>query len=110
MQGLFEAAGLPLQAKLSGSASRHEDIGERSTVGLVAGGKMKGNLIRLAGVLLGVIVGLAAMVSINGLWGFVVGAILFFGCSIVSDRIWRRQASLEEIRQDLENRARDTST
>jgi membrane protein implicated in regulation of membrane protease activity len=71
---------------------------------------MNRNLIRLAGVIFGVVFGLAAMVTVNGLWGFIVGFVVFFGCAAASDWIWRRNATPEEIRQDLENRARDTST
>ena len=70
---------------------------------------MSGNLIRLAGVIAGAVFGLLTMVTISGLWGFIVGGIVFFGCAAVSDRIWRRKASPEEIRQDLESRARDAS-
>jgi hypothetical protein len=71
---------------------------------------MNRNLIRLAGVIIGVVFGLAAIFTVNGLWGFIVGGVVFFGCAAASDWIWRRNATPEKIRQDLENRARDTST
>jgi hypothetical protein len=63
MQGLLEAPQISVQTKLSGSAAWDEDICERSTVGLVAGGKIKGNLIRLAGALLGVSLGFWPMTT-----------------------------------------------
>ena len=71
---------------------------------------MSRNLIRLAGVIFGVVFGFAAMAIVNGLRGFIVGVVVFLGCSAASDWIWRRNATPEEIRQDLESRTRDTST
>jgi hypothetical protein len=69
---------------------------------------MNRNLIRLAGAILGAVCGLAAVVTVNGLWGYIAGGVVFFGCAAISDWIWRRKATQEEIRQDLESRARDT--
>ena len=71
---------------------------------------MSRNLVRLAGVIFGVVFGFAAMAIVNGLWVFIVGGVVFFGCSAASDWIWRRKATPEEIRQDLESRTRDRST
>jgi hypothetical protein len=71
---------------------------------------MSRNLVRLAGVILGVIFGFAAMAIANGPWGFILGVAVFFSCSVASDWIWRRNATPAEIRQDLESRTRDTST
>jgi hypothetical protein len=61
-------------------------------------------------VILGVIFGFAAMAIVNSLWGFILGVAVFFGCSAASDWIWRRNATPEEIRQDLESRTRNNST
>jgi hypothetical protein len=69
---------------------------------------MNRNLVRLAGPCLGAVCGVATMVMVNGLWGFILGGAVFIGCAAVSDWIWRRKATREEIRQDLEDRARDT--
>jgi hypothetical protein len=77
---------------------------------VVAGRAMSRNLVRLAGVIFGVVFGFAAMAIVNGLWGFIVGGVVFFGCSAASDWIWRRNATPKEIRQDLESRVRDKST
>jgi hypothetical protein len=69
---------------------------------------MSRNWIRLAGPCLGAVCGLATMVMVNGPWGFILGGAVFLGCAVVSDRIWRRRATREEIRQDLEDRVRNT--
>jgi hypothetical protein len=71
---------------------------------------MNRNLIRLAGVIFGVVFGFAVMVIVGGLWGFIAGGAVLYGCSAASDWIWRRNATPEEIRQDLESRVRDKST
>jgi hypothetical protein len=47
------------------------------------------------------------MVMVNGLWGFILGGAVFLGCAVVSDWVWRRRATPEEIRQDLEDRVRN---
>jgi hypothetical protein len=69
---------------------------------------MNRNLVRLAGPCLGAGCGVATMVMVNGLWGLTLGGAVFFGCAAVSDWIWRRKATREEIRQDLEDRVRNT--
>jgi F0F1-type ATP synthase assembly protein I len=71
---------------------------------------MSGNLVRVAGVVLGAVLGVTALMAINGPWGLVAGGAVFFGCAVASDRIWRRKATPEELRQELEDRARDIST
>ena len=69
---------------------------------------MNRNLIRLSGAILGAIGGVAAMMAVDGAWGLVAGGIVFFGCAAASDWIWRRKATREEIRQDIEERVRNT--
>ena len=71
---------------------------------------MNRNLIRLLGAIFGAVFGVAAMILVTGLWGIVLGGLVFLGCAATSDWIWRRGASPEEIRQDLEDRTRNTSS
>ena len=71
---------------------------------------MSGKLIRLAGALVGAAAGVAAAFGIDGAWGFLAGGVVFLGCTALSDWIWRRKATPEETRKDLEDRARDRST
>jgi hypothetical protein len=66
-------------------------------------------MIRVAGAIIGAIGFVVIVPLVEGLWGYAVGAIVFFGCVSISDRIWRNSASREDIRRDLEDRARDTS-
>lgn len=65
--------------------------------------------LRVLGPVFGVAGFFAAFLLIPGLWGYAVGFAVFFGCSAICDWIWRRNASHEEIRRDLEDRARNTS-
>ena len=69
---------------------------------------MNRNLVRLAGPLLGAVCGVAVISIVNDSWGLVAGGIVFFGCAAASDWIWRRKATREEIRQDIEERVRNT--
>jgi hypothetical protein len=69
---------------------------------------MNRSFIRLAGAILGAVCGVAAVVTVNGPWGYMAGGAAFFGCAAISEWIWRRKATQEEIRQDLESRVRDT--
>jgi UDP-N-acetylmuramyl pentapeptide phosphotransferase/UDP-N-acetylglucosamine-1-phosphate transferase len=59
----------------------------------------------------GPVVGAAGFVAavnlVDGLWGFAVGFAVFLGCSWICDRLWRRHASQQEIREDLEDRVRN---
>ena len=71
---------------------------------------MTRNLVRLLGAIFGAVFGVAAMIIVAGLWGIVFGGLVFFGCTATSDWIWRRGASPEEIKQDLEDRTRNTSS
>ena len=64
--------------------------------------------IRAVGPIVGAAGFVLAASLVPGLWGYAVGAAVFFACSLIADRIWRRRASPEEIRQDLEDRVRNT--
>jgi hypothetical protein len=66
------------------------------------------NTIRLAGAVIGAIGAVVAVHVVSGAWGFAAGGGVFLACASISDRLWRRRASREEIRRDLEDRARDT--
>ncbi|HYZ40486.1 MAG TPA: hypothetical protein VE687_07650 [Stellaceae bacterium] len=65
------------------------------------------NTIRLGGAVIGAVGGVIAAHVVNGLWGYAAGGVVFLACASISDWIWRRGASREEIRRDLEDRARD---
>ena len=65
--------------------------------------------IRVAGAIIGAIGFVVATALVQRVWGYAIGAAVFFGCVLISERLWRRGASPEEIRRDLEDRARDTS-
>jgi hypothetical protein len=69
---------------------------------------MNTHFVRFAGPIIGAACGVTAFVTVNGLWGYVAGGVVFFGCAAISEWIWRRKATPEDIRQDLESRARDT--
>jgi len=69
---------------------------------------MNRNLVRLAGPILGAVGGVAVTAIVSGVWGLVAGGVVFLGCAAASDWIWRRKASHEEIRQDIEKRVRNT--
>jgi len=73
---------------------------------------MSRNLVRLAGPILGAVCGVAVMALVNGSWdfpwGLIAGGVVFLGCAAGSDWIWRRKATGQEIRQDLEDRTRNT--
>jgi hypothetical protein len=69
---------------------------------------MNRNLVRLAGPLLGAVCGVAVISIVNDSWGLVAGGVVFLGCAAGSDWIWRRKATGEQIRQDLEDRTRNT--
>jgi hypothetical protein len=68
---------------------------------------MNRNLVRLAGPCLGAVCGVATMIMVSGWWGMILGGAVFLGFAAVSDWIWRRKATREEIRQDLEDRVRN---
>ena len=68
---------------------------------------MNSNLVRLAGPRLGAVCGVATMMMVNGWGGMILGGAVFLGCAAASDWIWRRKATREEIRQDLEDRVRN---
>ena len=65
--------------------------------------------IRLAGTIAGAALSVVAVFAVGGLWGYLAGAVVFFACATIADRIWRRSATSEEIRRDLEDRARDSA-
>jgi hypothetical protein len=67
------------------------------------------DIIRVAGPIIGAVGAVFASHRIGGAWGLVVGFVIFFLTSWIADCVWRRGASVEEIRKDLEARARDTS-
>jgi hypothetical protein len=67
-----------------------------------------GDTIRIAGPVIGALGFVGAVQLVEGLWGYAVGGVIFLACASTSDRIWRRGASREEIRRDLEDRAHDT--
>jgi hypothetical protein len=63
--------------------------------------------IRVLGPVIGAVGFVLAVDLIAGLWGYAVGTVFFFGCSLIADWIWRRGASHDEVRQDLEDRVRN---
>ena len=66
------------------------------------------DVIRVAGPLVGAAGFVAAVSLFGGWWGLGAGGVIFLACTSIADLIWRRGASREEIRRDLEDRARDT--
>jgi hypothetical protein len=67
------------------------------------------SVIWIAGPLIGAACFVFTVMELRGPWGFVGGFAAFFVCVFIADRIWLRHATGEEIRADLEARARDTS-
>jgi hypothetical protein len=67
------------------------------------------NVVRLAGPIVGAAGFVVAVEVLRGLWGFSFGFAVFFACAWIADRVWRRSATPEEVREDLEARSRDTS-
>ena len=68
------------------------------------------DVVWIAGPLIGAACFVIAVTTLRGPWGFVSGFAAFFVCAMIADRVWRRRATHEEIRADLEARARDTGT
>jgi uncharacterized protein (DUF697 family) len=66
------------------------------------------DVIRVAGPVIGSLGFVVAASVVGGVWGYGVGGVVFFGCAWSSDLIWRRDASRDEIRRDLEDRARNS--
>jgi hypothetical protein len=67
-----------------------------------------GSTIRFAAAVIGAIGAVVAVHAVGGAWGLAAGGGVFFACASISDGLWRLRASREEIRRDLDNRARDT--
>lgn len=65
------------------------------------------DMVRLAGPLAGVAGALLVFAVLGGVAGLAVAAAIFLICCAISESWWRRRASREEIRQDLERRVRD---
>ena len=59
----------------------------------------------LIGTLLGIVGFFAAVFVLGNIAGLAVGLCIFLACAAISRRIWQREASAEEIRRDLEDRA-----
>jgi hypothetical protein len=67
------------------------------------------SVIRIAGPIIGAVGFVITVQLVRGLWGYAIGFVVFIACAWISDRMWRRSATPEEIRADLEARARDMS-
>jgi|GEM_PF-6490758 len=60
--------------------------------------------VRLAGPFAGVGLFLLIAARLEGWAGLILGMVAFFAASVASERYWRRRASPEDVRRDLEER------
>ncbi len=64
-------------------------------------------VLRTLGPLIGAAAAVAAFGALGGLWGMIAGAGVFLAFSTLSEFYWRRGATREDIRRDLEDRVRN---
>jgi len=68
---------------------------------------MSGRAVRIAGPLIGVAGAVAIVAGVGANWGFLAGAAFFVAVTTITERFWRRRATADEIRTDLEDRVRN---
>jgi len=62
---------------------------------------------RIAGPIIGAVAATRVFGKVGGGWGLVAGPATIIAVSSASESYWRKRASDEEIRKDLEDRARN---